>query len=126
MRMMGADSVAYHEATVFGRADDFAARTLDYYGSRGETPMMWGGLEAERLGLVGAVEMPQYDAIYGPGGATHPISGSRLASTRRPGMELVVAAHKSVAETRVDRAGTRRNNRTVRSAGRPARPAHCR
>jgi hypothetical protein len=43
MRMMGADSVAYHKATVLGRADDFPGQALDYYASRGETPLVWGG-----------------------------------------------------------------------------------
>jgi conjugative relaxase-like TrwC/TraI family protein len=48
--------------------------------------------------LVGRVTEAQYRAVYGPGGACDPTTGQRLASTRRPGMELVVAAHKSVAE----------------------------
>ena len=98
MRMMGANSVAYHEATVMGRADDHAGQALDYYGSRGETPLVWGGGGAARLGLNGRVTHEEYAAIYGPGGARHPRSGQRLAATRRPGMELVVSAHKSVAE----------------------------
>ena len=38
-----------------------------------------------------------YEALFGPGGARDPHLGTRLVSTRRPGMELVVAAHKSVA-----------------------------
>jgi len=41
--MMGADSVAYHQATVMGRADDFPGQALAYYASRGETPLRWGG-----------------------------------------------------------------------------------
>jgi conjugative relaxase-like TrwC/TraI family protein len=98
MRMMGANSVAYHQATVMGRADDHAGLALDYYGSRGETPLVWGGGGAARLGLNGWVTEAEYAAIYGPGGARHPRSGQRLAATRRPGMELVVSAHKSVAE----------------------------
>ena len=98
MRMMGADSVAYHEATVMGRADDFPGRALAYYASRGETPLVWGGAGAERLGLVGRVTEAQYRAIYGPGGACDPTTGGRLVSALRPGMELVIAAHKSVAE----------------------------
>src|SRR5204862_37989 len=40
----------------------------------------------------------QYEAIYGPGGARDPLLRERLARTRRPGMELVISAHKSVAE----------------------------
>src|SRR3546814_8395674 len=35
-RRMGVDEVAYHQATVVGRADDHAGQALDYYGSRGE------------------------------------------------------------------------------------------
>jgi len=73
MRMMGADSVEYHRQTVMGRVDD-------------------------HLGLVGQVSAVQYEAVFGPGGALHPLTGERLAGTRRPGLELVVSAHKSVAE----------------------------
>src|SRR5687767_2424766 len=98
MRMMGADSVAYHQATVVGRADDFPGQALAYYASRGETPLVWGGSGAARLGLAGLVTEEEYAAIYGPGGARDPRTGDRLADTRRPGMELVIAAHKSVAE----------------------------
>ena len=96
--MMGADSVAYHQATVMGRADDFPGQALAYYASRGETPLVWGGGGAARFGLNGRVTDEQYAAIYGPGGARHPTTGAQLAATRRPGMELVVSAHKSVAE----------------------------
>src|SRR5438270_1377662 len=98
MRMMGAESVAYHQQTVIDRGDDHAGQALAYYASRGETPLEWGGSGAERLGLVGAVTPHQYEAIYGPGGARDPILRGRLAQTRRPGMELVISAHKSVAE----------------------------
>ncbi len=59
---------------------------------------MWGGAGAERLGLVGRATEAQYRAIYGPGGACDPTTGERLACTLRPGMELVISAHKSVAE----------------------------
>ena len=95
---MGADSVAYHQATVMGRSDDHPGQALDYYASRGETPLVWGGGGAARLGLNGRVTEEEYAAIYGPGGARHPATGQQLAATRRPGMELVVSAHKSVAE----------------------------
>ncbi len=98
MRMMGADSVAYHRDTVLGRGDDHPGQALAYYASRGETPLVWGGSGAAALGLQGAVSKKQYDALYGAGGAADPASGVRLARTRRPGMELVIAAHKSVAE----------------------------
>ena len=96
--MMGAESVAYHRDTVIGRGDDHPGAALSYYASRGETPLAWGGSGAGSLGLSGAVEGPSYDAIYGPGGASDPSSGARLVSAKRPGMELVIAAHKSVAE----------------------------
>ncbi len=96
-RMMGIDSVEYHRSTVLGRADDHEGAALGYYGSRGETPLEWGGRLAERLGLVGAVDDAGYEAIYGRGGAHDPHLGRRLVATRRPGVELVVAAHKSVA-----------------------------
>ena len=43
MRMMGADSVEYHRATVLGRADDHPGMAMEYYASRGETPLVWGG-----------------------------------------------------------------------------------
>jgi len=40
-RRMGVDEVAYHQATVVGRGDDHPGQALDYYGSRGETPLRW-------------------------------------------------------------------------------------
>ena len=98
MRMMGADSVAYHRATIIERSDDFPGAGLEYYASRGETPLRWGGMGAESLGLVGPVDSHSYDAIYGPGGPCDPHTGERLVNAKRPGMELVIAAHKSVAE----------------------------
>ena len=98
MRLMGADSVAYHKATVLSRGDDYPGQALAYYASRGETPLAWGGSGAERLGLSGSVTETEYDALYGPGGACDPTTGARLARTTRPGMELVISAHKSVAE----------------------------
>ena len=50
------------------RGDDFAGQALDYYASRGETPLVWGGSGApERFGLAGAVTDRQYTAIFGPG-----------------------------------------------------------
>jgi len=98
MSMMGADSVAYHYANAAERADDHAGQALEYYASRGETPLQWGGSGAAALGLAGPVTRDQFDALYGPGGAKDPTTGQRLVSTKRPGMELVIAAHKSVAE----------------------------
>jgi conjugative relaxase-like TrwC/TraI family protein len=97
MRMMGAESVDYHRETVLGRADDHPGAAVDYYASRGETPLVWGGSGAPDLGLAGAVSEPEYDAIFGPGGTRDPADGMRLVHAKRPGMELVVAAHKSLA-----------------------------
>jgi conjugative relaxase-like TrwC/TraI family protein len=96
-RPMGLDSVAYHESTVVGREDDHPGRALAYYASRGETPLRWGGAGAARLGLVGEVTPDAYDAAFGPGGFQDPVSYEVLARTSRPGFELVVGAHKSVA-----------------------------
>lgn len=96
-RPMGADEVAYHEVTVLGRGDDHPGRALDYYGSRGETPLRWGGAGAERLGLAGEVTAEAYEAAFGPGGFRDPWSGRRLVASKRPGFELVIGAHKSVA-----------------------------
>ena len=97
IRKMGVDSVEYHRATVLGRSDDHAGRALGYYASRGETPLEWGGQLAGRLGLTGPVDDASYEALFGPGGARDPHLGTRLVTARRPGMELVVSAHKSVA-----------------------------
>ncbi len=98
MRMMGAESVGYHRETVLERGDDHPGAALDYYAERGESPLAWGGAGAARLGLEGHVRPEHYDDMFGPGGAVDPITGDRLAATKRPGMELVVSAHKSVAE----------------------------
>jgi len=98
MRMMGAESVAYHRATVLERADDFPGMALGYYASRGETPLVWGGTGTVSLGVSGPVSPESYEAVFGVGGARHPGTFERLVTTRRPGMELVIAAHKSVAE----------------------------
>jgi conjugative relaxase-like TrwC/TraI family protein len=98
MRMMGVESVAYHRRTVLERADDYPGMALAYYASRGETPLRWGGSGATALDLSGPVSPEAYEAIFGPGGARHPQNGERLVTVRRPGMELVISAHKSVAE----------------------------
>ena len=50
------------------------------------------------MGLEGAVSPEDYEAIFGPGGARDPKTGERLVTTRRPGMEVVISAHESVAE----------------------------
>jgi hypothetical protein len=79
MRMMGADSVGYHERTVLGREDDPVGNALEYYASRGETPMTWGGTGAARVGLDAEVGLDEWRAVFGAGGARHPDSGDRLA-----------------------------------------------
>ena len=96
--MMGADSVEYHRETVLGRADDHPGMAIEYYASRGETPLVWGGSGAAALGLSGPVTAESYEAVFGPGGARDPRTGDRLVLTRRPGMEIVISGHKSVAE----------------------------
>ena len=98
MRMMGAESVEYHRATVLGRADDHPGMAMEYYASRGETPLVWGGSGAAGLGLSGSVTPEAYEAVFGVGGAREPRTRERLVQTRRPGMEVVISAHKSVAE----------------------------
>jgi hypothetical protein len=74
-RMMGADSVEYHRRTVVARGDDHPGDALAYYGSRGETPLAWGGGLADRLGLAGAVDDAAYETVFGPGGAHDPCLG---------------------------------------------------
>ncbi len=98
MRRMGSAEVEYHKQTILERDDDHPGLALEYYGSRGETPLRWGGTGESRLGLSGAVTEDSYESLYGPGGARHPESGARLVTTARPGMELVMSAQKSVAE----------------------------
>jgi len=93
MRMMGAESVEYHRSTVVGRGDDYPGMALDYYASRGETSLVWGGSGRAGLGLEGAVSPEGYEAIFGPGGARDPKTSERLVRTRRPGMEVVISAH---------------------------------
>jgi hypothetical protein len=123
MRMMGVESVEYHRATVLGRADDYPGQALAYYASRGETPLVWGGTGAVSLGLTGAVSDGAYSAVFGVGGACHPDTGERLVSVRRPGMELVISAHKSVAELGViGRAEEREPSRGVLESRHARRP----
>ena len=99
MRMMGAESVEYHRATVLGRGDDYPGMAMEYYASRGETPLVWGGSgQGGARAWKGPSRPKDYEAIFGPGGARDPRTGERLVQTRRPGMEIVISAHKSVAE----------------------------
>src|SRR3546814_11565680 len=95
-QIMGAGSVRYHRDTVLDRADDFPGQTLAYYGSRGETPMTWGGAGAERLGLTGTVTHETYGAVFAAGCARHPALGTRLVATKRPGPEHVVLSPNTV------------------------------
>ncbi len=122
MRMMGADSVGYHERTVVGRDDDQVGNALEYNASRGETPMAWGGTGAARLGLDGEVDLAEWRAVFGTGGARHQESGERLVRCMRPGMELVVSPHKSVAELGV--IGRAENMHTILDAERDATMAY--
>jgi conjugative relaxase-like TrwC/TraI family protein len=94
---MGVDSVAYHKETVVDRGDDYPGAALDYYGSRGETPLRWGGRLAARLGLHGEVTHEQFDAVFAPGGYRDPVTGEQLTNVTRPGFEWVIGPHKSVA-----------------------------
>lgn len=71
-RPMGADEVAYHEATVLGRADDHPGRALEYYGSRGETPLRRCGTGAARLGLSGEVTVRGMGGRSGRAGSVTP------------------------------------------------------
>ena len=73
--MMGVDWVNYHRETVIERADDHPRAALEYYASRGETPLIWGGSGALDLGLSGTVSEAEYDAIFGSGGARNPADG---------------------------------------------------
>ncbi len=65
MRMMGRDSVSYHEHPGAGRSDDPGSGALEYYASRGEPPMSWGGEGAGRLGLHGEVDIEDWRAVFG-------------------------------------------------------------
>jgi len=77
MRMMGAESVEYHRATVLGRVDDHPGRAMEYYASRGETPLVWGGSGASSLDLAGAVTSENYEALLAAD-----LDGNRRSSVR--------------------------------------------
>jgi hypothetical protein len=75
--MMGAESVEYHRATALGRVDDHPGRAMEYYASRGETPLVWGGTGAASLGLAGLSRpraTSRSSARAGPGTPV-PVSG---------------------------------------------------
>jgi hypothetical protein len=61
--------------------------------------MAWGGAGAAWLGLDGEVDLDEWRALFGPGGAHHPGSGERLVACLRPGLELVVSPHKTVVSS---------------------------
>ena len=54
--------------------------------------------EQRIVGFLRRIEPHHYRAVFGPGGARLPRTGATLVTTRRPGLELVVSPHKSVAE----------------------------
>ena len=72
--MMGAESVAYHRETIIERSDDHAGQALEYYASRGETPLLWGGRGGAALGLTVAADLT---------GITHPGIVSMRCARRR-------------------------------------------
>lgn len=76
MAVMGAGSVDYHRVNVLDRGDDYPGRALEYYGSPGETPLVWGGTGAARLGLSGPVSVGDYELLFGVSGARGLISVS--------------------------------------------------
>ncbi|GAC1532180.1 MAG: hypothetical protein NVS3B12_09450 [Acidimicrobiales bacterium] len=78
---MGPHSVAYHEANVAGRADDHAGAALAYYGSRGETPLRWGGSGAGLLGVEGEATP---EASGGVRTGRHPPAAHRSRAGRDP------------------------------------------
>ena len=47
--------------------------------------------------LAGDATLDEYRAIFGAGGAHHPTTGEQLTKVKRPGFELVIGPHKSVA-----------------------------
>jgi hypothetical protein len=60
--------------------------------------MSWGGSGRGLLDLNGEVDLADYPALFGIGGAHDPRSGRRLVGCLRPGLEIVISPHKSVAE----------------------------
>ena len=99
MEIMGSKSVRYHAENVMGRADDHPGRRPRVLRIQGGDPAFAGGDQGLRPWVSkGAVTDHQCVSIYGEGGAKDPVTGERLVHTKRPGMEIVIAAHKSVAE----------------------------
>jgi hypothetical protein len=90
-------SVTYRQVSLTPNQQE----VLDILRQPGGDAAAVGRAGAERLGLAGTVRDEAYEPMFGPGGAVDPALGVRLAATKRPGMELIVAAHKSVALLRL-------------------------
>jgi hypothetical protein len=75
MRMMGAESVANHRATVLERGDDYQGMALAYYASRGETPLVWGGSGAGALGCMVRCSLRGMRRFSGPAEPATPSPG---------------------------------------------------
>ncbi len=56
-----------------------------------------GRLGRRPVGLSAEVGLDDWRALFATGGPHHPDSRERLVGCLRPGMELVVSSHKSVA-----------------------------
>jgi hypothetical protein len=64
----------------------------------GALPAIGQALDAAvRIRDLGSWFVRLIQRMFGPDGAVHPHENWRLVSTERPGVELVVSAHKSVA-----------------------------
>ena len=98
MRMMGGASVEYHRKTVVERGDDYPGRALAYYASRGETPLVWGGSGAARSAWPATVDRRGVRGGLRAGRGPPPGERRAAGDDPRPGLELVISAHKSVAE----------------------------
>ena len=86
MALMGAESVEYHERNVADRADDHAGEALAYYGSRGETPLRWGGAGAELLGVEGEAAPDAYrGGVHDASSRRERIGPCWSRSRKRPG-----------------------------------------
>ncbi len=96
-RPMGVDSVEYHRRTVLNRGDDHEGQALAYYGKPGRDAAAVGRPPGRATRPGREVDDAGYEAIFGRGGARDPHLGTRLVATKRPGVEVVVAAHKTVA-----------------------------
>src|SRR5208283_3934222 len=73
-------------------------RRSDYYIDGQEVPGQWHGKGAERLGLSGEVQDPEYVALCDN---LHPVTGEQLSprnkDNRRPGFDFTFSAPKSVS-----------------------------